>query len=145
MMLLGYASLVITIIILSLALYLLFKILPSIEQNRYRPNKISFKTKDIIENLSIENNPPTSDDSYLRPFEGGQVAHEYNEGNITIQYYVIIFLYVLFDVDMLLLFPWAFDFYKLGLFPFIETIIFMAMPFFGVFYAFKRGYMRWMK
>lgn len=144
-MLIGYIAIAITIIILAIALYLLFKILPSISPNRYKKHKISLKPKDIIENLSIENNPPAKDDSYLHPFESGEVAKEYKEGNITVQYYAIIFLFILFDIDMLLLLPWAFDFYKLGLYPFIETIVFMAMPLFAVYYAFKMGYMRWMR
>jgi len=46
---------------------------------------------------------------------------------------------------MLLLLPWAFDFYALGVIPFMETIVFLAMPLFAVFYAYKKGYMRWMK
>ncbi len=144
-MLIGYIAIAITVIILSLALYLLFKVLPSISPNRYRKNKISLKRKDIVENLAIESNPPAKDDSYLHPFESGEVAHEYEEGNITVQYYAIIFLFILFDIDMLLLLPWAFDFYRLGLFPFIETVVFIAMPLFAVYYAFKMGYMRWMK
>ncbi|MEM0133236.1 MULTISPECIES: NADH-quinone oxidoreductase subunit A [Acidiplasma] len=144
-MLTGYIALMITIILVGLSLYLLFKILPSISQNRYRPWKISLKRKDIMENLAIENNPPAKDDSYLHPFESGEVAKEYPAGNITVQYYVIVLLFVLFDIDMLLLLPWAFDFYSLGLFSFIETIIFIAMPLFAVYYAFRRGYMRWMR
>ncbi|SMD30944.1 NADH dehydrogenase subunit A [Picrophilus oshimae DSM 9789] len=145
-MLSGYIPLAVMLIIIVLVMYLLFIILPAISANRYKPDKrISFKRKDIIENLNIQNNPPASDDSYLHPFESGEVAKEYREGNVTIQYYIIVLLFVLFDIDMLLLLPWAFDFYRLGLFPFIETILFLVMPLFAVYYAFKMGYMRWMK
>ncbi|WMT53461.1 NADH-quinone oxidoreductase subunit A [Ferroplasma acidiphilum] len=144
-MILGYASIVITIIILVLALYLLFKVLPTIGGNRYKKGGIKFNRKEIARNISLEDNPPAEDDSYLQPYESGEVAVEYAEGHITVQYYVIIFLFILFDIDMLLLFPWAFDFYALGIIPFVETLIFMAMPLFVVFYAYKKGYMRWMK
>jgi NADH-quinone oxidoreductase subunit A len=144
-MILGYASIVITIIIMVLALYLLFKILPTVGGNRFKKGGIKFNRKEIAKNISLENNPPAKDDSYLQPYESGEVAVEYEEGHITVQYYVIIFLFILFDVDMLLLFPWAFDFYTLGAVPFFETLIFMAMPLFAVFYAYKKGYMRWIK
>ncbi len=145
-MLSGYIPLAVMLIIIVLVMYLLFIILPTISANRYNPNKkISFKRKDIIENLNLQNNPPAKDDSYLHPFESGEVAKEYKEGNVTIQYYIVVLLFVLFDIDMLLLLPWAFDFYKLGLFPFIETIVFLIMPLFAVYYAFKMGYMRWMR
>ncbi|MCL4312348.1 MAG: NADH-quinone oxidoreductase subunit A [Candidatus Thermoplasmatota archaeon] len=144
-MMLGYASIVITIIIMVLALYLLFKILPTVGANRYKKGGIKFSRKEISENISLQDHPPASDDSYLQPYESGEVAVEYEEGHITVQYYVIIFLFILFDIDMLLLFPWAFDFYALGAVPFFETIVFLAMPLFAVFYAYKKGYMRWMK
>jgi NADH-quinone oxidoreductase subunit A len=143
-MILGYVSLMITIILLILALYLLFKILPTVSSNRNKTGGIKFSRKNISRNIAIENNPP-GDDSYREPYESGEVAKEYEEGHITVQYYVIIFLFILFDIDMLLLFPWAFDFYALGVFPFIETLVFLAMPLFAVFYAYKKGYMRWMK
>jgi NADH-quinone oxidoreductase subunit A len=144
-MILGYASIVITIILMVLALYLLFKILPTIESNRYRSGRIKINRQEILKNLSIENHPPASDNSYLQPYESGEVAVEYEEGHITVQYYVIVFLFILFDIDMLLLLPWAFDFYALGIVPFIETIVFLTMPLFAVFYAYKKGYMRWIK
>ena len=144
-MMLGYASIVITIIIMVLALYLLFKILPTVGANRYKKGGIKFSRKEISKNISLQDHPPASDDSYLQPYESGEVAVEYEEGHITVQYYVIIFLFILFDIDMLLLFPWAFDFYVLGALPFFETIVFLAMPLFAVFYAYKKGYMRWMK
>ncbi len=144
-MMLGYASLAITIIILVLALYLVFKLLPTIEAGRYKKGGIKLNRKEILKNLSLENHPPATDDSYLKPYESGEVATEYAEGHITVQYYVIIFLFVLFDIDMLLLLPWAFDFYALGVIPFMETIVFLSMPLFAVFYAYKKGYMRWMR
>ncbi|WP_337860076.1 NADH-quinone oxidoreductase subunit A [Ferroplasma sp.] len=143
-MLQGYASIVITIILLVLALSLVFKILPTVGDNRNKKGGIKFSINNIVRNIDIENNPP-GDDSYREPYESGEVAVEYEEGHITVQYYVIIFLFILFDIDMLLLLPWAFDFYALGITPFIETIIFLAMPLFAVFYAYKKGYMRWMK
>ncbi len=62
---------------------------------------------------------------------------------MTIQYIPVILLFILFDVDMVLLFPWAYRFKSLGIVPFVETIIFLVMPLFVVYYAFKEGYMRW--
>jgi len=64
-MILGYASIVITIIIMVLALYLLFKILPTVGGNRFKKGKIKFTRKEIAKNISLENNPPANDDSYM--------------------------------------------------------------------------------
>ena len=142
----GYIPLLITLILLILGLVATFMVLPSIAMNRYEPKKkISFRMKDIISNVVKEGTPPVKNTSYLAPYESGEVARGEVGKFVTVQYYVVVLLFVLFDVDMILLLPWAFNFKTLGLVPFLETLIFLAMPLFAVFYAFKEGYMRWMK
>lgn len=142
----GYIPLLITLILIVVGLIATFSVLPSIAESRYKKDrKISLKPKDIISNLLIERNPPAKDGSYLQTYESGEVAKGDIGKFVTVQYYVIMLLFILFDVDMVLLFPWAMNFKALGIGPFIETLIFLAMPLFVVYYAFREGYMRWMK
>ena len=82
---------------------------------------------------------------YTKPYESGEVARGSYKSFVRVQYYVIVLLFILFDVDMALLLPWAFDFKSLGPYAFAETIIFILMPMTVVFYAFRKGYMRWIK
>ncbi|MGC8608352.1 MAG: NADH-quinone oxidoreductase subunit A [Thermoplasmata archaeon] len=141
----GYIPLLIVIVILPLALIFGFKVLPALGANRYGDNDLSLSVDNILRKAANEATPPVSDQRYLEPFEGGEVAREiWGKPSIN-QYYIVVLLFVVFDVDMLLLFPWAFDFKSLGLMPFIETLVFLAMPLFAIFYAFKLGYMRWLK
>ncbi|BAB60282.1 NADH dehydrogenase I chain A [Thermoplasma volcanium GSS1] len=141
----GYIPLLIIIVVLPLALIFGFKILPALGANRYGDNKISLRTEDILKKAAYEDTPPGEDQRYLEPYESGEVAREIWGRPSINQYYIVVLLFVVFDVDMLLLFPWAYDFKSLGLIPFIETLIFLAMPLFAVYYAFKLGYMRWLK
>jgi NADH dehydrogenase subunit A (EC 1.6.5.3) len=110
-----------------------------------KKKKLSFNPFDILTNLVKSENPPVKSTRYLEPYESGEVSRGEIGKFVHVQYYVIILLFVLFDVDLALLFPWAFDFKSLGLLPFINTLIFLAMPLFVVYYAFKEGHMRWMK
>lgn len=145
-MLSGYIPLAIVLILLLVALALVFAILPTIGARRYDPNgRFSMKFKDILRNLTNSASPPVKDKRYLQPYESGEVSRGEFGSYINIQYYVIILLFIIFDVDMILLFPWAFNFYNLGFPAFLETIIFLLMPIFAVYYAFKEGYMRWLK
>lgn len=142
----GYIPLLITLILLLIGLVATFMVLPSIAMNRYEPKKkLSFKMKDIISNFVKEGAPPVRDSSYLAPYESGEVSRGEVGKFVTVQYYVVVLLFILFDIDMILLLPWAFNFKTLGFIPFIETLIFLAMPLFAVLYAFKEGYMRWMR
>ncbi len=142
----GYIVLAVVLILLVLGVIGLFSILPSIQSARYAPGrKPSFRPSDIISGMANESSPPVKDTAYLEPYESGEKARGEFGTFVNLQYYVVILLFVLFDVDMVLLLAWAYDFYSLGLYPFIETLIFLAMPMFAVFYAFKEGYMRWIK
>ena len=145
MLLYGYIPLFITFILMAIGVFLIFTLLPTLSESRAnRGKKLSFKPSDIIKNLSRESSP-VSDSSYTETYESGEVSRGSYNSFVRVQYYFIILLFILFDVDMALLVPWAFDFKNLGVYPFIETIIFILMPMFAVFYGYKKGYMRWIK
>lgn len=59
------------------------------------------------------------------------------------RFYIFALIFVIFDVEVIFLFPWAVAFGELGLFALIEMIIFILILFFGLFYAWKRGVLKW--
>ena len=59
------------------------------------------------------------------------------------RFYIFALIFVIFDVEVVFLFPWAVAFGQLGLFALIEMVIFILILFFGLFYAWKRGVLRW--
>ncbi len=144
-MLEGYLPIAIILILLILAMTMAFAVLPSLSEGRYKKPGISLKPSDILKNLGNSMSPKVEDSTYMEPYETGEVSRGDFGKFVNIQYYVVVLLFVLFDVDMVLLFPWAFNFYQLKVYAFIETIIFLLMPLFAVYYAFKEGYMRWIK
>jgi len=90
----------------------------------------------------------------LRPKErtGGDKLSTYECGLETrgptwIQFKVSYFLYalvfLLFDVETVFLYPWAVRFQALGLFAFIEMIVFIAILVIGLWYAWKEGALEW--
>jgi NADH-quinone oxidoreductase subunit A len=64
-------------------------------------------------------------------------------GRYTVKYYIIAVLFVVFDVEVIFLFPWAVRFDMLGLFGFIEMLIFIGILVLGYFYAWKKGALEW--
>jgi NADH-quinone oxidoreductase subunit A len=59
------------------------------------------------------------------------------------QYFIYALLFVIFDVETIFLYPWAVAFNKLGLFAFIEMIIFIFILVVGLGYAWKEGALEW--
>jgi NADH-quinone oxidoreductase subunit A len=69
------------------------------------------------------------------------------QGNTWVQFKISYFLYALvfliFDVETLFLYPWAVMFKDLGLFAFVEMIIFITILIIGLWYAWKEGALEW--
>jgi NADH-quinone oxidoreductase subunit A len=59
------------------------------------------------------------------------------------RFYIFALIFVIFDVEVVFLFPWAVAFGQLGLFALIEMVIFILILFFGIFYAWKKGALKW--
>ena len=72
---------------------------------------------------------------------GPEVSKQPNK--ISAQFYLFALLFILFDVEIIFMFPWAIDFKILGIFGFIEMIIFIVLLAIGFIYAWKKGALEW--
>lgn len=62
---------------------------------------------------------------------------------ISAQYYMFGLLFILFDIEVIFLFPWALDYKLLGWFGFTEMCVFLAVLTLGFVYAWKKGALQW--
>jgi len=60
-----------------------------------------------------------------------------------IRYYVFAFLFVIFDVESVFLFPWALVFQALGAIAFWEMVVFVGVLAVGLLYAYRKGVLKW--
>ncbi|MBI4436663.1 MAG: NADH-quinone oxidoreductase subunit A [Candidatus Omnitrophica bacterium] len=60
-----------------------------------------------------------------------------------VQYYLFALLFVIFDIETIFVYPWAVAFNKLGLFAFVEMIVFLGILALGWAYAWKKGVLEW--
>ncbi len=60
-----------------------------------------------------------------------------------LNYFLYALIFVVFDVETVFLYPWAVRFQALGLFAFIEMIIFIGILVLGLWYAWKEGALEW--
>ena len=72
---------------------------------------------------------------------GPEVTKQPN--TISTQFYLMALLFILFDVEIIFMFPWAVDFKVLGIFGFIEMILFIVLLTIGFVYAWKKGALEW--
>ncbi len=60
-----------------------------------------------------------------------------------VRYYVFGLLFVIFDVEAVFIFPWAIAAERLGMFGLVAIVLFMLTLIEGLFYAIKKGVLRW--
>lgn len=61
----------------------------------------------------------------------------------SVKFFIIAIIFLVFDVEVVFLYPWAVLFRKLGVFGFIEMAIFLLVLILGLFYVWKRGALEW--
>ena len=60
-----------------------------------------------------------------------------------IQYYIFALIFVIFDVETIFIYPWAVSFKRLGIFAFVEMILFIAILAVGLVYAWRKKNLEW--
>jgi NADH-quinone oxidoreductase subunit A len=62
---------------------------------------------------------------------------------MSVRYYLVAVLFILFDVEVIFFLPWAVTFKSLGLFSLIEMFVFLAILTVGYIYVWKKGALEW--
>jgi NADH-quinone oxidoreductase subunit A len=65
------------------------------------------------------------------------------QARYTARFYIVAMLFVIFDIEAIFLFPWAVLFTQLGLYGFVEMVVFIALLFVGYIYAWRKGALEW--
>ncbi len=77
------------------------------------------------------------------PYECGMTPAGGTKDPIPVKFYLVAILFILFDIEVIFLYPWAVISRKLGLFGFVEMLVFVVILLVGYFYILGRGALRW--
>jgi len=87
--------------------------------------------------------PNRPDPEKLSPYECGFEAFEDARMKFDVRYYLIAILFILFDLEIAFLFPWAVVLPEIGVFGFWSMMIFLAILIVGLIYEWKKGALEW--
>ena len=82
-------------------------------------------------------------DKKLSTYECGMDPVGDARHRFSVKFYMVAILFILFDVEVIFLYPWAVRFQKLGLFGLVEMAIFLGILLLGYFYILGSGALRW--
>ena len=83
------------------------------------------------------------DPAKLSAYECGFAAFEDTRMKFDVRYYLIAILFILFDLEIAFLFPWAVVLPEIGAFGFWSMMIFLAILIIGFVYEWKKGALEW--
>jgi NADH-quinone oxidoreductase subunit A len=90
--------------------------------------------------LLAKQNPDTEKDS---AYECGFEAFEDSRNRFDVRFYLVAILFIIFDLEVAFLFPWAVSLGKIGVFGFWSMMVFLAILTIGFIYEWHKGALEW--
>ncbi|KAB7628426.1 NADH-quinone oxidoreductase subunit A [Alkalilimnicola sp. S0819] len=87
--------------------------------------------------------PRKPDPEKLSPFECGFEAFEDSRMKFDVRYYLVAILFIIFDLEIAFLFPWAVVLDQVGVFGFAAMAVFIGILLIGFLYEWKKGALEW--
>jgi NADH-quinone oxidoreductase subunit A len=87
--------------------------------------------------------PSRPDAEKLSPYECGFEAFEDARMKFDVRYYLVAILFILFDLEIAFLFPWAVVLKELGMFGFVSMMVFLGILVVGFVYEWMKGALEW--
>ena len=79
----------------------------------------------------------------LSPFECGFAPFDDARGQFDVRFYLVAILFIIFDLEVAFLFPWAISLRAIGAFGFWSMVLFLAVLTVGFIYEWKKGALEW--
>ena len=87
--------------------------------------------------------PKKSNPAKSEPFESGNPPAGDARVKISVKFYLVAMLFVIFDIEVVFLYPWAIIFRRLGLFGLVEMAIFLSILIIAYIYVWKKKALEW--
>ncbi len=93
--------------------------------------------------LGLLVSPHKPDEVKNSPYECGFEAFEDARMRFDVRYYLVAILFILFDLEIAFLFPWAVVLQEIGLFGFVAMMVFLGVLVIGFIYEWMKGALEW--
>jgi NADH-quinone oxidoreductase subunit A len=87
--------------------------------------------------------PKSTNPAKAEPFESGNPPKGDARMRFSVRFYLIAMLFLIFDLEVVFLYPWAIYFRQLGMFGLVQMVIFLVILTIGYVYVWKKGALDW--
>lgn len=87
--------------------------------------------------------PKRPSEEKLSTYESGMEPVRTARERFSVKFYMVAVLFILFDIEVVFLYPWAVTFKQLGVFGFVTMVVFILILLIGYFYIWRKGALEW--
>jgi NADH-quinone oxidoreductase subunit A len=87
--------------------------------------------------------PKTLNPAKAEPFESGNPPKGDARARFSVRFYLVAMLFLIFDLEVVFLYPWAIYFRQLGIFGLVQMAVFLGILTIGYIYVWKKGALEW--
>lgn len=97
----------------------------------------------VFTNVNRWIGPRRPSEEKLSTYESGMEPVKSARERFSVKFYLVAMLFIVFDIEIVFMYPWAVLFRQLGLFGLIEMLVFIGILLVGYVYVLKKGALRW--
>ena len=87
--------------------------------------------------------PRRPNEEKLSTYESGMEPVRTARERFSVKFYLVAMLFIIFDIEIVFMYPWAVKFRELGMFGFVEMLVFIGILLVGYIYILRKGALRW--
>ena len=97
----------------------------------------------VFTNVNRWIGPKRPSEEKLSTYESGMEPVKSARERFSVKYYLVAMLFIVFDIEIVFMYPWAVMFRRLGLFGYVEMLVFILVLLVGFIYILRKGALRW--
>jgi len=87
--------------------------------------------------------PQNPTEEKLSTYESGMKPIRSAQERVSVKYYIVAMLFIIFDIEVVFLYPWAVNIRALGMAGFVQMLVFIGILMLGYLYLWKKGALEW--
>jgi NADH-quinone oxidoreductase subunit A len=97
----------------------------------------------VLVNVNKWLGPRRPNEEKLSTYESGMEPVRTARERFSVKFYLVAVLFIIFDIEIVFMYPWAVQFRELGLFGLLEMLVFIVVLLVGYLYILKKGALQW--
>jgi NADH-quinone oxidoreductase subunit A len=97
----------------------------------------------VLVNINRWIGPSKPGEEKMSTYESGMEPVRTARERFSVKFYLVAMLFILFDIEIVFMYPWAVKFRELGVFGLLEMFVFIAILLVGFLYIWRKGALKW--